>query len=126
MASHDLQEPLRIVASFTQLLAKRYGEKLDDDAREFINYAVDGATRMQTLISDLLNYSRVGTQGKNFAPTDGEALFNRVLDSLKFAIEDSGAVISHDPLPTVMARSEERRVGKECLSVCRSRWSPYH
>jgi signal transduction histidine kinase len=107
VASHDLQEPLRMVASFTQLLAKRYEDKLDDDAREFINYAVDGATRMQSLISDLLNYSRVGTQGKPLAPTDGEALFNRVLKSLKFVIEESGAVISRDPLPVVMADPQQ-------------------
>jgi light-regulated signal transduction histidine kinase (bacteriophytochrome) len=107
VASHDLQEPLRMVASFTQLLAKRYSEKLDDDARDFINYAVDGATRMQTLISDLLNYSRVGTQGNPLVPTDSEALFSRVLDSIKFAMEDSGAVISHDPLPVVLADSQQ-------------------
>ena len=107
VASHDLQEPLRMVASFTQLLAKRYGEKLDDDARDFINYAVDGATRMQTLISDLLNYSRVGTQGKPLALTDSDALVKRVLESLQFTIEESGAVISTDPLPTVMADPQQ-------------------
>jgi signal transduction histidine kinase len=107
VASHDLQEPLRMVASFTQLLAKRYNDKLDDDAREFINYAVDGATRMQTLISDLLTFSRVGTQGKPLAPTDSEALFDRVLENLKLAIEESGAVISHDPLPVVLADSQQ-------------------
>jgi signal transduction histidine kinase len=107
VASHDLQEPLRMVASFTQLLAKRYGEKLDDDARDFINYAVDGATRMQTLISDLLNYSRVGTQGKPLVPTDIEALFKRVLESLQFGIEESGAVIVSDPLPTVLADPQQ-------------------
>jgi light-regulated signal transduction histidine kinase (bacteriophytochrome) len=107
VASHDLQEPLRMVASFTQLLAKRYKDKLDDDAREFINYAVDGATRMQALISDLLTYARVGTQGKDLAPTDCEALFKRVLESLRFVIGESGVVISHDPLPTVMADPQQ-------------------
>jgi signal transduction histidine kinase len=107
VASHDLQEPLRMVASFTQLLAKRYKGKLDDDAQEFINYAVDGATRMQTLISDLLTYARIGTQGKPLVPTDCEALFNRVLESLKFAIEESGTVISRDPLPVVMADPQQ-------------------
>jgi light-regulated signal transduction histidine kinase (bacteriophytochrome) len=107
VASHDLQEPLRMVASFTQLLAKRYKDKLDDDAREFINYAVDGATRMQTLISDLLTYARVGTQGKSLARTDGEALFIRVLESLKFVIEESGTVVLHDPLPVVIADPQQ-------------------
>ena len=96
-----------MVASFTQLLAKRYKDKLDDDAREFINYAVDGATRMQTLISDLLTYARVGTQGKSLAPTDCETLFARVVESLKFVIEDSGTVISRDPLPMVMADAQQ-------------------
>jgi len=103
VASHDLQEPLRMVASFTQLLAKRYRDKLDDDARDFISYAVDGATRMQTLIRDLLAYSRVGTQGKPFAPTRCDEVLDRVLDSLKLAIEESGAVITRGPLPTVQA-----------------------
>ena len=107
VASHDLQEPLRMVASFTQLLAKRYKDQLDDDARDFINYAVDGATRMQTLISDLLNYSRVGTQGKPLALTDLDALLKRVLESIQFAIEESGAVISSEPLPPVMADPQQ-------------------
>jgi light-regulated signal transduction histidine kinase (bacteriophytochrome) len=107
VASHDLQEPLRMVASFTQLLAKRYGEKLDDDAREFIHYAVDGATRMQTLISDLLNYSRVGTQGKPLVPADSAALVKRVLDTLQCGIEESGAVIVLDTLPWVMADPQQ-------------------
>jgi signal transduction histidine kinase len=103
VASHDLQEPLRMVASFTQLLAKRYASQLDDDARDFINFAVDGATRMQTLISDLLNYSRVGTQGKPLAPTDCEGVFLKVLESLRFTIEEDHATITHDPLPMVQA-----------------------
>jgi signal transduction histidine kinase len=107
VASHDLQEPLRMVASFTQLLAKRYSEKLDDDARDFINYAVDGATRMQTLISDLLNYSRVGTQGKPLVPTDSAALVKKVLDSLRCSIEESGAVIALDSLPFVLSDPQQ-------------------
>ncbi|MBI3604091.1 MAG: hypothetical protein HY205_06540 [Nitrospirae bacterium] len=102
VASHDLQEPLRMVASFTQLLGKRYKGRLDADADEFIGYAVDGATRMQQLINDLLAYSRVGTRGKEFAPTSGEAVLDRALQNLKLAIEDSGAVVTHDPLPTVL------------------------
>jgi len=103
IASHDLQEPLRMVASYTQLLARRYRGKLDSDADEFIAYAVDGATRMQGLINDLLTYSRIGTKGKDFEPTDCEAVFDRTLDNLQKAVEESGAKISHDPLPTVMA-----------------------
>lgn len=101
VASHDLQEPLRMVASFTQLLAKRYRDKLDQDAKEFISFAVDGATRMQTLINDLLAYSRVGTRGKPFKPTDGEAVFKMALDNLARSIAQSGAIITHDPLPTI-------------------------
>ncbi len=107
VASHDLQEPLRMVASFTQLLAKRYREKLDDDARDFINYAVDGATRMQTLISDLLTYSRVGTQGKALEPTSCDEVLDRVLRNLKFAIEESGAKVTREPLPVVMADAQQ-------------------
>jgi signal transduction histidine kinase len=103
VASHDLQEPLRMVASFTQLLAKRYKDKLDDDAREFIDFAVDGATRMQTLITDLLAYSRVGTQGKPLERTNADAVLNKVLITLKFAIEENKATISREPLPQIMA-----------------------
>jgi len=101
VASHDLQEPLRMVASFTQLLAKRYRGKLDGDADEFIGFAVDGARRMQILINDLLAYSRVGTRGKELAPTNCEALLEEALMNLKQAIEDTGAVVTHDALPTV-------------------------
>lgn len=103
VASHDLQEPLRMVASFTQLLARRYRGKLDQDADEFIGFAVDGATRMQTLINDLLTYSRVGTRGKPFGPTDCEAILKMALDNLAGAIEESGAVITSSHLPTVSA-----------------------
>lgn len=101
VASHDLQEPLRKVASFTQLLAARYGDKLDSDAKEFIAYAVDGAHRMQGLITDLLSYSRVGTRGKPFAPVDCEALLEYAIANLAIAIREGGAEVTHDPLPTV-------------------------
>jgi signal transduction histidine kinase len=103
VASHDLQEPLRTISSFTQLLAKRYQEKLDDKAREFINFAVDGCKRMQTLINDLLAYSRVGTQGNPLVPVSCEAALERVLRALKVAIQDSGAVITKEALPVVLA-----------------------
>jgi len=103
VASHDLQEPLRMVSSYVQLLAQRYKGKLDSDADDFIGYAVDGAIRMQTLINDLLAYSRVGTRGKPPEPTDCETVHEQVLTNLKMAIEKSGAVITHDALPTVMA-----------------------
>jgi len=108
VASHDLQEPLRMVASYTQLLAKRYKGKLDADADEFIAYAVDGANRMQRLIQDLLAYSRVDTQGQVFEPVSVEALAGYALDNVRAAVEESRAVVTHDPLPTVMA--DERQL----------------
>jgi PAS domain S-box-containing protein len=103
VASHDLQEPLRMVASYTQLLARRYRDKLDDDALEFIGYAVDGVNRMQSLINDLLAYSRVGTRGGAFEEVDADALFRRVLAGLGPAIEEAGATVSADALPTLSA-----------------------
>jgi PAS domain S-box-containing protein len=103
VASHDLQEPLRMVASYTQLLARRYGDKLDDDAREFIDFAVDGARRMQALINDLLAYSRVGTRAVEFAPTDCNAVVDQVIADLGAAIEDQRAVVTRGDLPTVQA-----------------------
>ncbi|MBW1674312.1 MAG: sensor protein, partial [Deltaproteobacteria bacterium] len=103
VASHDLQEPLRMVASYTQLLAKRYKGRLDSDADEFIAYAVDGATRMQVLINDLLTYSRVGTKDKDFRPTDCGTVLEHTLDNLKQVIEESGVEVTYNPLPTVIA-----------------------
>ena len=103
VASHDLQEPLRMVSSYTQLLSRRYKGKLDSDADEFIAFAVDGASRMQTLINDLLAYSRVGTRRQEFEPTECEAAFDQALANLKTAIEECHAVVTRDPLPTVLA-----------------------
>jgi len=103
VASHDLQEPLRMVTSYVQLLAKRYESKLDADANEFIDFAVDGAARMRKLINDLLTYSRVGTQGKQLSPTDSEAVLAQSVNDLRVALEEKGALVTHDPLPTVMA-----------------------
>jgi len=103
VASHDLQEPLRMVLSYMGLLERRYKGKLDSDADEFIAYAVDGANRMHQLINDLLAYSRISTKSEDFEPTDCEAILDRTLTSLKIAIEESGASVAHDLLPTVMS-----------------------
>jgi PAS domain S-box-containing protein len=103
IASHDLQEPLRMVASYTQLLARRYKGRLDSDADEFITFAVDGANRMQRLIQDLLAYSRVGTKGKDLLETSSEDALERSLLNLRGAIADSGALVTHDALPSVLA-----------------------
>jgi PAS domain S-box-containing protein len=103
IAAHDLQEPLRMVASYTQLLSKRYKGKLDPDADEFISFAVDGAHRMQLLIGDLLAYCRVGTTGKEFRETSSEAALEQAVLNLQGAIRESGGVVTHDPLPTVVA-----------------------
>ncbi len=102
IASHDLQEPLRMISSYTQLLAQRYRGKLDNDADEFIGYAVDGVTQMQRLINDLLAYSRVGTRGKLPEPVPADAALDRALENLQFAIQENKAEITRDPLPTVL------------------------
>jgi PAS domain S-box-containing protein len=103
VASHDLQEPLRMVAQFTQLLSERYGAALDNDAREFIAYAVDGATRMQTLIQDLLAYSRVGTRAGRFEWIDCNRVLATAVANLQASIRDNAAEIRHDELPTIRA-----------------------
>ena len=102
VASHDLQEPLRMVSSYTQLLARRYEGKLDAEADEFIGYAVDGANRMQILINDLLAYSRVGTRGEALAPTNTRSVFDMACANLMRAIEDSGAEVTSGELPSVL------------------------
>ncbi len=103
VASHDLQEPLRMVSSYTQLIQRRYGDKLDGDAKEFMHYVVDGAARMKQLIEDLLAYSRVGTKGKEFRPIELEAALKRAVTNLRAAIQESGASVTWDPLPQVVA-----------------------
>jgi len=103
VASHDLQEPLRMIASYTQLLGKRYGDKLQGDATEFMGYIVDGAARMKQLIEDLLAYSRVGTRGRDFRPMSLDAALKRALANLRAALEESSAAVTSDPLPEVVA-----------------------
>ena len=107
VASHDLQKPLRMVSSYTQLLARRYKDKLDQDANDFIDFAVDGANRMQRLINDLLDYSRIATRGKEFQPLDANALLGRALVNLQYRIQTTSAVITNDELPNIIADGEQ-------------------
>ena len=99
VASHDLQEPLRAVSSYLQLVDKRYKDKLDDKAKDFIARAVNGAHRMQEMINDLLMYSRITTRGKSFAPYSFEKLLDRALENLSAAVERKKAIITYDPMP---------------------------
>jgi len=107
VASHDLQEPLRMVSSYTQLIMRRYSDRLDGDAREFMDFIVDGSARMKRLIEDLLAYSRVGTHGKELKPIDCETVLEKALVNLRGTIEDTGAVVTHDPLPTADADNSQ-------------------
>ena len=107
VASHDLQEPLRIVISYVQLLARQYEGQLDDDADIFMKYAIDAAMRMRNLIQDLLSYSRLGSRGKIFVETDMNQVLAHVLIDLSLTIEENTASITHDPLPTILADSTQ-------------------
>jgi signal transduction histidine kinase len=109
VASHDLQEPLRTVAGFVQLLGRRYAGRLDAEADEFIRFAVGGVERMQTLIRDLLAYSRVGRSSAELASVDAGALVDETVRDLGTAVAESGAAITHDPLPTVVADAAQLR-----------------
>ncbi|MBX3405049.1 MAG: PAS domain-containing protein [Phycisphaeraceae bacterium] len=109
VASHDLQEPLRMVGSYLQLLERRYKDRLDDEAREFIGYAVDGANRMKQLINDLLQYSRVDRKGGNVVPTDPRGALDDALHALSAVITESGAEITATPLPQVAADPAQLR-----------------
>jgi light-regulated signal transduction histidine kinase (bacteriophytochrome) len=107
VASHDLQEPLRMVATYTQLLAERYRGKLDSDADKYIHYAVDGALRMQKLVQDLLAFSRVGRPGMALENTDCNVALQVALSNLEAAIQDSGAIVEHIQLPVLVADSSQ-------------------
>ena len=107
VSSHDLQEPLRMISSYLQLLQRRYQGKLDDKADKYIYFAVDGAARMQTLINDLLEFSRVATRAKEPEPTDSEFILNQTLSNLELYIRQNNASVSHDPLPEVIADSTQ-------------------
>jgi light-regulated signal transduction histidine kinase (bacteriophytochrome) len=107
VASHDLREPLRMVSSYTQLLAERYRGKLDDAADEFIHFAVDGAMRMEGLLDALLDYARVGSRAKPFEAVDTRQVFEDVKHNLKVAIDDARAVVAASDLPLVRADSTQ-------------------
>jgi signal transduction histidine kinase len=110
VASHDLQEPLRMVASYMQLLAERYHGRLDAKADRYIGYAVDGARRMQALINDLLLLSRVNSRGSEFTPVDCEKIVRQVLHDLDVSARESKAVVELGPLPTLLA--DERQIAQ--------------
>ncbi len=107
VASHDLQEPLRMISSYTQLLADRYKDKLDDKANLFIHYAVDGAIRMQALINDLLAYSRIGTKGKTLEPVDTHVVLGEAVNVLRMSINEAKAIITNEELPEVRADASQ-------------------
>jgi signal transduction histidine kinase len=107
VASHDLQEPLRMVATYTQLLSERYRGKLDENADKYIHYAVDGALRMQKLVQDLLAFSRVGRQGAAPRSTDCNVVLRSALQNLEAAIQESGAVVKADQLPVLVVDSAQ-------------------
>jgi PAS domain S-box-containing protein len=107
VASHDLQEPLRMVASYTQLLAERYEDQLDEKAHKFIHYAVDGAARMQILIRDLLSFSRVETRAQEFKPTDSHRALAVAIANLKTLIDETGTLVTTGDLPNVQADASQ-------------------
>ena len=117
VSSHDLQEPLRTIASFTQLLKRRYEGKFDTDADEFMDYIVEASIRMKAQIEGLLEYSRVETKGEEFEPVDTNLKLNYVLQSLGASIEESQAKITYDNLPVVMGDSNQlQRVFQNLIS----------
>ncbi|HML06258.1 MAG TPA: ATP-binding protein, partial [Methanobacterium sp.] len=117
VASHDLQEPLRAISSFTQLLERRYHDKLDENADEFMDYIVEAAQRMQQMILDLLEYSRVTTKGEEFKEIDINEALDTALFYLKSLIEDCNVEITHNELPKIMAdQSQLTKVFQNLIS----------
>ncbi len=108
-ASHDLQEPLRMISRYLQLLENRYADDLDDDAEEFIEFAVDGADRMQVMVNDLLEYSRIETRGNQFEPVDLEDALDDALTNLRVRIEETNAEITREPLPRIRGDASQLR-----------------
>ncbi|MDJ1431063.1 ATP-binding protein [Halostagnicola sp. A-GB9-2] len=108
--SHDLQEPLRMVSSYLQLLEQRYGDELDEDAEEFIKYAVDGADRMESMIEGLLTFSRIDAQGDTFEPVNLEEIIDEALANLEMRIEETAAEITVESLPTVRGDPNQLRL----------------
>lgn len=109
IASHDLQEPLRMVASYTRLLARRYQGKLDDRADKYIRYAVEGAERMKMLIQDLLAFSRIGSQPVTPVPTDADQVLDQVLQDFRIKVQTTGARVTHDALPRLRVDPSQLR-----------------
>ena len=103
IASHDLQEPLRMVSGFAKLLEKRYKDSLDEDVHDFIDFIIDGTTRMHDLINDLLTFSRIGTQGRIFKPTDMNVVLEATLNNIRLLASETNAIITNDPLPVILA-----------------------
>lgn len=131
VASHDLQEPLRKVGSFTELLERRYKDQMGPDADRYIGYIVDGAKRMSMLINDLLTFSRIGTHAEQFAKTNLNTVLHRTLDDLQYRIRESGANITSDDLPVLMA--DETQIGlvfqnliSNAMKFCRDAPSRVH
>jgi PAS domain S-box-containing protein len=117
VASHDLQEPLRAVAGCVQIIQKRFKGKLDSSADELIGHAVDGATRMQNLIGDLLEYSRISRKGGAFVHTDLNVALEQALKNLEISLHETDALVTHDSLPTVVAdRGQMTRLFQNLLS----------
>jgi signal transduction histidine kinase len=125
VASHDLQEPLRTVSNFTQLLAQRYQDKLDQDAKDFIQFTVEGADRMQVMINGLLDYSRIGTKGEKFVHVDMKDVLNHVIINLNTTIKEKKALVTSENLPVVIADSRQmiqllQNIVGNSLKFCKS------